>query len=90
MKYTLLCNYVTTGLAEIELPDNLDWNSIADWCVKRNTFYYLLVDATEWAEAKFELDSPDTDLKHPDSVEVYAVKENGMTDWKTQVDAYYE
>lgn len=80
-------NYYHT--AQVTLPEGKTWNDVMDWYIKWDTLharFYGDEDYTEyflWSRADVE----STDWKRPNSISIYASKEDGSIDFDKELES---
>ena len=84
--YTLQTSLTTSAQGKVTFPEGKTWEDVLDWYVKYDTLYVQFVVGEPYQSFELMSDSSDgTDWKHPLSVSVYPVDEDGDTDWDLEI-----
>jgi len=84
-KYTISATYGAGTKSTIELPESKTWEDVKEWHVKWDTVHITFKDSTQ-VDIKLHSDTLDViDWKLPTEVAVYAVFEDGETNYDEEV-----
>ena len=86
MKVTIETGYIVMVATQIELPEGKIWDNVEDFYVKWGTLDLRFKDGSTIEHDCGEPNADADDFKRPDHVHVFAVKEDGETDYNKRLD----
>jgi len=83
--YTVTASYSTGSTGDVEFPEGRSWEDVEDWYVKWDTLHVVFKDGVGFEAKLNSRTDGETDWKYPSDVSVYAVDENGDTDYDVEI-----